>query len=157
MPIFYNINTFQVTGIQELSRMLRLCGARRRVYFTRITFEHHYLGSRELTKKAFNMLGGVKQLQYFEVRAHDRELPLGPPGMTDMYPERRRWIEMLCDLKCLSLEVTGDRPKIKAYMQEYRDKKACANQQAEAEKEKSVKPSKRSKRVFKSEAIIHDD
>jgi len=154
MPVFYSINTFQVTGIRELSRMLYLCGARRRVYITRIEYKHNYLGSRELTKKVFGMLGHAKQLQYFAVRTHDTDNLL---ELNEAYSGRTRWIEMLCDLKCQFVEVLGDCPRIKAHMQEYRAKKASADQQAEAEIGKLVKPSKRSKRVFKSEAMIHDD
>jgi hypothetical protein len=153
MPIFYKINTFQVAGIQELSRMLRLCGARRRVYFSRIEFEHCYLGSKELTKKVFKMLGQMKQLQHFAVRAQDTRLPL---GLYDMYPGSVRWINLLCSLKCTSVDVLGDCPKIHAYMQEYRAKKALEGQQAETDTAKPAKPSKRCKKVFKSEAVIRD-
>jgi hypothetical protein len=67
------------------------------------------------------------------------------------------WLNLLCDLKCQFVEVLGDCPKIEAYMQEYRAKKACEDEQAEAGGGKSAKPSKRSKKVFKSEAVIHDD
>jgi hypothetical protein len=66
-------------------------------------------------------------------------------------------MDLLCDLKCPSVEVLGDCPKVKAYMQECRAKKACEIQQAGAETGKSVKPVKRSKKVFKSEAVVHDD
>lgn len=66
-------------------------------------------------------------------------------------------MDLLCDLKCPSVEVLGDCPKIEAYMQEHRAKKVCDHQQAEAGGGKSAKPSKKSKEVFKSEAIIHED
>lgn len=154
MPVFYNINTFQVECIQDLARMLRLCGARRRVYFSRIEFEHRYSGTKEICKKVFKMLAEVKQLQRFTVRANDvRHL-----GGHDAYnPENTQWMDLLCDLKCSSVELLGDCPKIEAYMQEYRAKKAAESQQAEAETGKSAKPLKRCKKVFKSEALIHDD
>ena len=154
MPTFYNINTFQVSGMQDFSRMLRHCGARRRVYFSRIEFENRYYGSKELTKKVFNMLAGVKQLQYFAVRIPDRRRWM---RQSQIIPEAAAWIELLCDLKCQTVEMLGDCSEIKAYMQEYRAKKAREDEQAETEGGKFVIPSKRSKRVFKSQAIIHDD
>lgn len=146
MHVFYNINTFQVGSIHCLARMLRLCGERRRVYFSRIELEHRYPGTEEICKKVFKMLAEVKQLQHFTVRIHNAHKS-----------DSTLWMDLLCDLKCQSVEVLGDCPKVRAYMQEYRAKKAREDQQAEAEDGKSLKPSKRSKKVFKSEAIIHDD
>ena len=139
MPVFYNINTFQVTGIQELSRMLRLCGSRRRVYVFRIDFEHTYCGTNEIAKKVFKMLAQVKKLQRFTVRANDsrhlqRYLAYGSDNIA--------WLGLLCDLKCQFVEVLGGFPRIEAFMQECRAKKACEDQQAETEHGKSVKPSK---------------
>lgn len=154
MPVFYNINTFQVECIQDLARMLRLCGARRRVYFSRIEFEHRYSGTKEICKKVSKMLAEVKQLQRFTVRARDFKHMEGHDAYN---PDNTLWMNLLCDLKCPFVELLGDCPKIKTYMQEYRAKKACESQQADAETGKSVKPSKRCKKVFKSEAIIHDD
>lgn len=154
MPVFYNINTFHVKGIQDLARMLRLCGARRRVYFSRIDFEHRYSGTKDISKKVFKMLAEVKQLQHFTVRAND-EIHLR--GYRAYDADDTAWMDLLCDLKCLSVELLGDCPRIEAYMQEYRAKRASEAQQAEAENGKPVKPSKRCKKVFKSEAVVHDD
>ena len=92
------------------------------------------------------MLAEVKQLQHFTVRMYDTYIS-----------DNKFWMDLLCDLKCQSVEVLGNCPNVRAYMQEYRAKKAREDQEAEAEDGKSLKPSKRSKKVFKSEAIIHDD
>ena len=146
MPVFYNINTFHVGCIQDLARMLRLCGERRRVYFSRIELEHRYRGTEDICKKVFKMLAEAKQLQHFTVRVHNA-----------YNSDSTLWIDLLCDLKCQSVELLGKCPDVRAYMQEYRAKKAREDQEAEAEDGKFLKPSKRSKKVFKSEAIIHDD
>lgn len=71
MPVFYNINTFEVKCIQELSRMLRLCGSRQRVCFSHIEFEHIYSGTKDIRNKVFKMLAQVKQLQRLTVHTGD--------------------------------------------------------------------------------------
>lgn len=154
MPVFYNINIFQVTGIQELSRMLRLCGSRRRVYFSCIEFEHTYCGTKDIAKRTFKMLAQVNQLQRFAVRVNNER---HTQGFRAYDADNTVWMDLLCDLKCTSVEVLGDCPKIHDYMQEYRAKKARKGQQAETETAKSARPSKRCKKVFKSEAVIQDD
>ena len=156
MPVFYNINTFYVKDIYRLARMLRLCGGRRRVYFSRIELFHaSYAGTTAMIKKTFAMLAEAKQLQCITVRCRDVDDSF--PALNADDSRKTIWIELLCDLKCKSVEITGDCPQTETYMREYRLKKAFGDCQVESRNGKSVTVLKRSKKVYKSEALVQDD
>jgi hypothetical protein len=151
MPVFYNINTFQARDFQGLVRMLRFCGERRRVHFSRIEIKHPLGASDSTTKKAFNLLGQVKQLQHVAVHL---------TGLDDFRTsdqsglERSVWLDLLCRLKARSVECLGDCPIVQAYVREKRSQIEDKDEQAPATKGK--KSAKSRKRCKKSESTVVD-
>jgi hypothetical protein len=151
MPVFYNINTFQVSDIQSLTRMLRLCGQRRRVHFTRIEIKNPPCDSASTIKKAFHLLAQVKQLQHVAVHltSIDDFRTSDQSGL-----ERSVWLDLLSRLKVRSVECLGDCPKVKAYLRKKRSQMEDMDEQDTAKKGR--KPAKPRKRFKKSESMVID-
>jgi hypothetical protein len=145
MPVFYNINIFQAKDIQGLARMLRLCGKRRGVHFSRIEFQDYRIASTLSTRQTFKLLAQVKHLQHVTVDASD---------LTNFRREgsdKLSWVDLLCELKVQTVEFLGDCPKLQAYVRDKRSQMQNVDEQdMETKEKKPAKPRKRSKKSEKA-------
>ena len=130
MPVFYNINTFRVDSLPELSLLLSKCGATRRAHFTSIEIEHSSDLGRTATKKAFDLLAQVKQLQHLRVKTRDHRFLHNPTTN----PENLYWVKLLCRLRVASLDVEGHGGRIETHVREARSRKKSDVKQAKPKK-----------------------
>lgn len=140
MPVFYNINTFRVCGPKRLVQLLRWCGASRRAQFSRIEVEEYDDGKRATTKEVFDLLAGVKQLQYLSITTRDSWFLKKPTSA----PKNINWVRSLCKLKVASLQIESIGGQIASYVREERSRMASEVEQ--------VKPKKRASTTSRARA-----
>jgi hypothetical protein len=73
MPVFYDVNHFHATRRLELYNMLKHCGARRRLYFTNISFRYTNGSGIKSAARAFELLKEVKCLRRLEIEVVDTD------------------------------------------------------------------------------------
>ena len=132
MPVFYNINTFKVPDFLELMRLLHYCGPTRRLHFTHIQVRDCDAVSRATSKKAFDLIAQIKQLQSLEIQIGD----YCNFKNSSVEPQKLYWVKWLCKLSVPSLHIEGNGGRIGAYIREQRSGK-----EGEVDQAKPKKPS----------------
>jgi hypothetical protein len=111
MPVFYDVNHFHAANLIELYNMLRHCGARRRPYFTNISFRYSQGTGIKSAARAFELLKDVKRLRHLEIEVVDTDffgsnrfpMPVHElPGFKVLSSVRVR--ELYFPLKCPTIE-----------------------------------------------------
>jgi hypothetical protein len=111
MPVFYDVNHFHATSLLELYNMLSHCGARRRPYFTNISFRYSQGTGIKSAARAFELLKDVKRLRHLEIEVVDTDffgsnrfpMPVHElPGFKVLSSVRVR--ELYFPLKCPTIE-----------------------------------------------------
>jgi hypothetical protein len=147
MPVFYDVNHFHAATLLELYTMLKHCGARRRPYFTNISFRYTHGNGIKSAARAFELLKDVKHLRRLEIEAVDTDF-FGPnrfamqvhelPGLKALSGVRVK--ELYFPLKC---------SKIESYLKQTMLK--------EARDEPLEKPSGKGKSRKSSRIVVEDE
>jgi len=119
MPVFYNVNKFHVKSLQELTRMLQHCGARRRACFSNISFDYGGKTGPKTAMRAFRLLNEVKFLHSLEMSVDEESyLEARSSTVAPRYksPEQMPGIELLGITRVRELGFPRACPQIESYL-----------------------------------------
>jgi hypothetical protein len=121
VPVFYGVNTFHAETLQDLTHMLLHCGARRRAFFSSISFVYEGHPGPRTVKKAFTLLKEAKCLRKLQILIEDK-LHLETSGINIFKPyvsvNQIPGLELLSSIRARQLEFPRVCPRIESFLRE---------------------------------------